>query len=169
MSPKFGVRRIRAGEGARLRSIRLRALQDSPGSFGAVSADEEPLPPEAWAEIAERSARSDDEALFIAASDAGWVGMARVRLQPGDTHRAYLFGLWVEPAARHAGVATALIGAIAGWSRSHGALALTLWVVVSNTDAIALYRRLGFERLPGQKSMRRDPSIIEFEMVRRLD
>lgn len=169
MSPRFRIRSVEAVEGPLLRSIRLRALQESPGSFGAVYADEEPLPPEAWSEIAERTARGESDTTFVGTTDSGWVGMVRARLEPGDEPAAYVYGLWVEPASRREGVGTALIEAVTAWARSRGAKLLTLWVAVANADAVALYRRLGFEQVGPPKSFRRDASIIEIKMARRLD
>jgi ribosomal protein S18 acetylase RimI-like enzyme len=158
------LRQIRAFEWALVREIRLRALADSPDAFGRCLADELSMPDQAWIERAERGALGLDTATFIAETDAVWVGLATVRLaQDADAH-ADLFGLWVDPSARAAGVGLALMQTVIDWARRHGARMLALLVVASNAAAIHLYRRVGFEETGKSMPMPRDPSLIEIEM-----
>jgi len=48
------VRRIRAGEGERLRAIRLQALLDTPSAFAMPHQEEARLPAADWEAAAER-------------------------------------------------------------------------------------------------------------------
>ena len=51
----------------------------------------------------------------------------------------------VRPDRRRRGLATVLVSALAGWARRGGATATYLQVADSNTGALELYTRLGFE------------------------
>jgi len=162
------VRAVQAGEGERLRDIRLRALLDSPDAFGSTRARELEFPAGVWEERAARSGRSEEDVTFVADDDRTWVGMATGDLEANDPSRAGLYGLWVEPGARRSGVGLALTDAVAEWARSRGAEWLLLLVVESNAAAIGLYHRAGFTETGRIMPLPRDPSVVEIEMVRPL-
>lgn len=66
--------------------------------------------------------------------------------------RAPLFNIHdmhVTPAARNAGLCTAMVHALAEIGREHGHSKITLEVAATNAGAIRLYRRLGFDGLEG--------------------
>ncbi|MDI1462925.1 GNAT family N-acetyltransferase [Catellatospora sp. KI3] len=123
------------------RELRLAALAEAPGVFGSTLAD--------WSGAGDRAdrwrARLELAASYnlIAHLDGVPVGMASgvPGEQPGHTE---LISMWVAPAGRGRGVAAALIGAVAAWSRTQGVPELRLMVVVDNAAAIGLYRRCGF-------------------------
>jgi ribosomal protein S18 acetylase RimI-like enzyme len=62
---------------------------------------------------------------------------------------AAIFCMATHPALRRRGVARAVLGALAAWSRGHGADGLHLQVEVDNAPARALYASLGFTRSHG--------------------
>ena len=81
---------------------------------------------------------------------AGFVNVARGQW-PKNEHVAEL-GMSCLPECRGVGLGTALLVTAIEWARSIGAQKLTLEVFSTNTPAIGLYRKLGFEeegRLPG--------------------
>ncbi|TFD85845.1 GNAT family N-acetyltransferase [Cryobacterium lactosi] len=61
-----------------------------------------------------------------------------------QSDRAELISLWVDPAVRSRGVATALITAIARWAAGTGAATLGLSVMAGNVPARRTYERNGF-------------------------
>jgi len=65
---------------------------------------------------------------------------------PSKDHasRAELISMWVDPAFRSRGVATALVTAIARWGASTGAATLALSVMADNLAARRTYERNGF-------------------------
>jgi ribosomal protein S18 acetylase RimI-like enzyme len=168
MSARVSVRKIRGDEGPLLRDVRLRALADSPDAFGSTYADELSLTEAAWTERAEHSARDDDRVTFIAEGLGRVVGMVMARLDPEVAGRAGVFGLWVEPVARSAGTGQALMSAVAEWAAERGATVLTLWVVQSNTEALALYGRIGFRRTDERMAMPGRTSLVEVRMEKAL-
>jgi ribosomal protein S18 acetylase RimI-like enzyme len=158
------IRPIRAAEWPRVREIRLRALEDSPNSFGSTLAREQSFSDRVWAERAEQWATGLPATALVAETGSGWVGIVMSRLKQEDATRAGLYGLWVDPAWRAGGVGRALTHAVIDWARASGARALTLDVVTSNAAAIQLYRRAGFRETGQRLAMPRNPSLIEIEM-----
>lgn len=63
-------------------------------------------------------------------------------------HGASLWSLAVDPQCSRPGVGEALVRALATHFREHGRTYLDLSVMYDNAQAIALYEKLGFERVP---------------------
>lgn len=78
-------------------------------------------------------------------SSAAAVGRAAVTTAPDGRCWVGLTSLWVSPEHRRNGLGTLMCGELVRWGRSHGATHAYLQVAVDNTEAVALYRDLGFE------------------------
>lgn len=76
------------------------------------------------------------------------LGYSLLSMAVGEAH---VLNLCVAPPYRRQGVATMLLGHMAGIARRERADKLSLEVRPSNTAALALYRRLGFERIGCRK------------------
>ena len=165
MTPR--IRRIRAHEAAPLRALRLHALADAPLAYSSTLAREQDYPDEVWRERAVGSSEGCDRATFIAEDGARWVGMATGLARPDDPEgaAASLVSMFVDRAARRAGVGAALVQAVSGWARSCGAQRLSLWVTVGNDPAVALYRHCGFRSTGVTKPLPHAPTHVECEMV----
>jgi len=82
-----------------------------------------------------------------------------------DHHRAFddpehgssLWCLAVDPAARHPGVGNMLVRRLAEYFQARGAAYLDLSVLHDNTQAIALYEKIGFRRVPIFAVKRKNP------------
>jgi GNAT-family acetyltransferase (TIGR03103 family) len=76
----------------------------------------------------------------------------------GDPDRgSSLWCLAVDPQTRHSGVGEALVRALAEVFKERGNLTLDLSVLHDNDQAIQLYEKLGFERLPVYTLKRKNP------------
>ncbi|MDH7490566.1 MAG: GNAT family N-acetyltransferase [Anaerolineae bacterium] len=128
-----------------------------------------------WAADAAESGRgaqavaADD---FLA-GDGFWVLLARVddepagvahvcRIPKADARRGFLFvdELFVHPAHRRKGVATALLDRVAAMGRELGLAGVRLLVRPENAAARALYMKAGFQEYPTilcQREVRRSP------------
>lgn len=136
------LRTMSADDWRAWRSVRLAALTDAPGAFVSRLHEWADAPEERW-----RQRLSLPGAIDLLAFDADRnapVGMATGVPDEGNDSRAELISLWVEPAVRGRGVATALITAIARWAASTGAATLTLTVMPDNFPARRTYERNGF-------------------------
>jgi len=165
------VRRIRADEGLQLRVMRLRALADTPTAFGSTLAQEEKFPERVWHERAEGGAVGADRVTFVAEQEGQWIGiatgLARDPDEPNDPP-PMLVGMFVAPEARRCGVGVSLVDAVVRWAHERRASSLSLWVTSTNSPAIALYDKCGFQRTEETKPVAHFPSLTEFRMVRDL-
>src|SRR5262245_28075403 len=134
------VRRIRAGEGLRLRDLRLHALASAPLAFGSNLAREQAFPDSAWHERAAEGASGPDRATFIAEDAGRWVGLATgvARHPEGPAHSPMLIGMFVDSTQRGRGVGAALVETVVEWARTIAAPQLYLWATATNRPAIAL-------------------------------
>jgi GNAT superfamily N-acetyltransferase len=154
------VRRLRPGEWARLREIRLRALADAPDAFGSTLEAEAGRDDDAWQDWASRK----DRVVVVAEQDGRFVGMAsggRGRIAAGT---AGLYAMWVEPAARGSGVAARIVAAVEAWAREAGYGAIGLGVTTTNPRAVRFYERLGYVDT-GERHRLRDGSDLMIEMM----
>ncbi len=150
------VRRVRAGEGARVRELRLRAVSDPAASIAFLTTFEQELERDQafWDERAAGGADGDSAAMFVAESGDDWIGTCTVLVRrAGDldhtgrrstADRADVVGVYVDPAHRGSGAIDALLDAAARWCAARGFETLSLDVHVDNARAQAVYRRAGF-------------------------
>lgn len=124
------------------RSVRLTALSDAPDAFGSSLHEWADAPEVRW-----RERLSIPGAIDLLAFDAGGnVPGGMVTGTPDQDHasRAELISMWVAPAVRGRGVASALITAVSRWAVGTGAATLALSVLPDNVAARRTYERNGF-------------------------
>jgi RimJ/RimL family protein N-acetyltransferase len=133
------IRRLAASEGAAYREIRLEALRLNPEAFGSTFEAESARP------LAHFSERVASCPVFGAFCDAEIVGMAGFLGREGakDAHKGYLWGMYVQPRVRNAGVGRKLAEAVIDYARQHVEI-LQLNAVSENEAARRLYASLGF-------------------------
>lgn len=130
---------LTAGDGPRLRSIRLRALRDAPDAFGATLEEASALAMETW------STQVVELPTFVAVKDDNDVGLVRCARDQSRIDTAWLISMWVAPDVRRTGVGAALVDLVIEWARTNGISRLLLDVADLNAPAIALYERKGFK------------------------
>lgn len=111
-------------------------------------------PEEGWPRRRERyrEALEDGAVLFVADGAEGALGFALARPRAAPENLAIGRLLEVEtvavlPAARGAGIGTALMEAVEGWARERGIEHLAVTVRSANDGARRLYERRGFRSL----------------------
>lgn len=139
MSTDVEIRRLRAGEGAAFRALRLEALTLDASSF-AADAGVEAAKPLDWFE-----ARLAD-GVFGAFAGGELVGMAGYSrdANPKQAHKARLFGMYLRADQRGRGLAGKLVAAVIDHARAEGAEILLLASNATNKAAIRLYELAGF-------------------------
>lgn len=162
------LRRIRDGEAARLRELRLRALREAPAAFAETFEDARDRPTERWAEWTRAGATAETDVTVVAVDGERWIGMVVARLLADMRDSAWLAGLWVDPTVRRAGVGSGLIEAVAAWARERGADTLDLSVTVGNDAAAALYANAGFVETGRRRPLPADPTRTEVFLSRQL-
>jgi ribosomal protein S18 acetylase RimI-like enzyme len=128
-----------AADVALYRDIRLEALKDSSEAFGSAF-EVENAQPLSW-----HSDRLGNSTVLGAFRDTTLVAIAGFAIQQGRkrAHKGLLWGMYVRPPARKAGIGRRLVEAICDLARQHVEL-IQLTVVQDNTPARDLYASLGF-------------------------
>ena len=133
------IRRLAPSEGAAYREIRLEALRLNPEAFGSTYEAESVRP---LAHFSERVASCPVFGAFSGVEIVGMVGFLG-REGAKDAHKGYLWGMYVQPGARNAGVGRKLAEAVIDYARQNVEI-LQLNVVSENEAARQLYASLGF-------------------------
>lgn len=141
------IRAATVDDAVPLRALRLEALAAQPEAFSADYDQSEAEPAGAWAERIRRNEAEDEGVICIAAAGDGLLGMTGIYRgnRPKTRHSGSIWGVYVTPAWRGMGIAEALLEACIDWARQRGVTVAKLGVVTTNTPAIRLYARCGFQ------------------------
>jgi ribosomal protein S18 acetylase RimI-like enzyme len=149
------------------REVRLRALQDSPGTFSSTYAGESKLTEADWLE---RTRRWNGETGigFLAVDEGAGYGIVGCFLEPAPRTQyltvAHLVSMWTAPTHRRLRVGEKLMNSAIDWARNRGATTLRLMVTSNNESAFRFYERMGFTRTGRTEPYPNDPNVIEHEM-----
>jgi GNAT superfamily N-acetyltransferase len=156
---EIAVRVLDESEWSLYREARLRALEESPGSFAASLVDEAERDEQFWRDRMIRSSR-------LLAERGTTIGIASVGPYATDPTSAELYGLYVMPDARSIGVASRLVDAAIALATERGYRRLYYWVGTDNARAIGFGKNVGFRttghRRPARPS---DLDLGEQEMA----
>nr|WP_312231465.1 GNAT family N-acetyltransferase [Pseudomonas sp.] len=141
-----------------LKQIRLAALQDTPTAFG-VSYQTAAADSDAQWQV---RAAGERTWFWLAFDDDRPVGLVGAGFR--DPARYELIAMWVEPAARGAGVADALVAAVKARAVELGLEALYLEVAPENTRAVQFYQRHGFVFMDEWEPIDSHPHILAQSM-----
>jgi GNAT superfamily N-acetyltransferase len=148
------------------KTVRLRALQDTPYAFGSTYARESQFTDEEWQQ---RTANlSTPRSIGYLAHEDDYCGIALSFLKEQNPQQAELISMWVAPEQRGTGTGRLLIETIEFWALSREAHTLCLMVTEINQPAIAFYQRLGFTKTGRTQPYPNDPALIEYEMSKPL-
>ena len=138
--PQVQIRLLMTADARLYREIRLEALKLSPEAFGSTFEHERS---QSLVHFEDALTKSDVFGAFDETDNL--VGVAGYRTQGGakQAHKGLLWGTYVRPIARGAGVAKHLVKAILSHARERVEL-LQLAVVSENETARRLYRNFGF-------------------------
>lgn len=161
------VRVFAPGEWPTYRTLRLRALADSPDAFGSTLADEAGRPDEHWAARLANGVASALELPLVAELEGEPAGLVWARVDPAE-RAAHLYQMWVAPEHRARGAGERLLEAAVAWARASGARALLLCVTCGDTSATRLYARAGFEPDGAPQPLRPGSSVLAQPMRLRL-
>ncbi|MFF7633122.1 GNAT family N-acetyltransferase [Kitasatospora sp. NPDC008050] len=158
----YTIKTVRHEDWRKAKEIRLAALRDPIAHLAFLETLEQAVarPDDVWQGRAEASAEGTSLRQFVAEGQGGeWLGTMTARVElPGDetvfgeaakAPQTHVVGVFVQPAARGAGLAEQLFSAALQWSWSLEEPRIErvrLHVHEDNPRAEALYRKVGFER-----------------------
>jgi ribosomal protein S18 acetylase RimI-like enzyme len=165
-----GIRPLAPHDWQAFRALRLAAIAESPLAIWPIHAEEAGRSAD---EIRARIAHTPHGAVLGAFDGPDLVGIAGVRREAlvQVAHKAQLWGVFVQPAARRHGLGRALVQAACTHARAGGALQVHLGVHAGNVRAVALYAGLGFVEYGREPRTLRVGATFHDEllMVLRLD
>ena len=135
----IAVRRLSPADAALFREVRLEALRREPDAFASTFEDE------SGRDLSFFANRLTESAVFAAFRETELLGIAGFFVQHGPKHRhkGTLWGMYVRPEGRGAGVGARLVEAVIEHARDRVEL-IQLCVISENLAARRLYARLGF-------------------------
>jgi GNAT superfamily N-acetyltransferase len=155
---QFSVRRAVIGDEEVLRTVRLRALSDSPGAFSSTYERELARTTEDWRRWLA------PPATFLLEADGEACGMVAGLRDAEDSSVVHLMAMWVHTDHRGTGAADALVSSVKAWAAEVGATQVRLKVVEGNERARRCYERAGF-RATGRQGVLEKNGNVEIEMA----
>lgn len=137
------IKRLCADDAAAYRTVRLDGLQKDPTAFNS-SWEEESAQPVTW--FANRLENHVVLGGWLDKSTLLGVAGLFIPLPAKLRHKGSVAGVYVRPEFRGAGLAQALLSQLIDYARSRQLNTLWLTVEASNTAALELYKKLGFEQ-----------------------
>ncbi|HSQ28108.1 MAG TPA: GNAT family N-acetyltransferase [Anaerolineales bacterium] len=126
------------------RELRLEALQNNPVAFSSDFSANAEQPDQFWLERIQKL--GDEGTIFFVEHDNSLLGMCGI--QKGYSiktrHSGLIWGVFVKPAWRGAGIAQHLIEACINWAKNHEVTVVKLGVAATNISAIRCYASCGF-------------------------
>jgi ribosomal protein S18 acetylase RimI-like enzyme len=142
------IRPLDASDARAFWALRLRGFEESPASFNTAPDEWRAYPFSDVERMLRGETGTPSDVVFGAFDPAlcGHVGLRR-EARRKRAHKATLWGLYVAPEVRGRGIGLLLIEALLARARSTpGLTVIELTVMAANTQAVALYRGLEFQR-----------------------
>jgi ribosomal protein S18 acetylase RimI-like enzyme len=162
------IRRVEPKDWKHLKEVRLRALQDSPQSFGSSYEKESLFNDATWQSRASSAGQLIGATWFGMRADQSAsspaVGLVKLWETDVPTDGVDLVSMWVDPVFRGTGLANALVVTAIAEARQHQKTFVTLWVTQQNEPAIRLYSSIGFLPTGEVDSLPSNPCIGELRM-----
>ncbi len=147
------------------REVRLKALKDSPDSFGQKYEEEIVKPLHYWQDLVDKVSPSSKNVAFLLFDTNKPIGI--IFGFDKESQKGSFGGMWIDPDYRKQGLASKLVEKILDWAKGRGLKKMKLWNVDGNEAAEKLYRKYGFQPTGKQKPLESNPKfrISEFELI----
>jgi GNAT superfamily N-acetyltransferase len=149
------------------KTVRLRALQDTPTAFGSTYAKESALSDSDWLSRVD-TWNGPGGVCYLGMDEGAACGIIAGYCDKNNPQRAWVASMWVAPTYRRTGLGTMLMNAVKSWAHSLGAAELCLMVTSNNPSAMRFYERCGYSFTGTTGPYQNDPALWEYEMVQHL-
>jgi ribosomal protein S18 acetylase RimI-like enzyme len=146
------------------KSVRLRALQDTPTAFGSTYAKESALSQNDWVKRVD-TWNGPSGVCYLGIDNDEPCGIIAGYFDENDPRRAWVASMWVAATHRRTGLGTMLMDAVKSWAASREAAELYLMVTSNNAPAMRFYERCGFKFTGTTGPYANDPALFEHEMA----
>jgi len=137
----ISVKRIKSGEAALFKKLRLQALKESPDAFGSSYEETAQHSAESWVDQVDASAQGTDRATFIAFQNDLPAGLAALYSMESEPEMGELLQVWVDPEQRRTGVARRLMEAVFEWAAGNQFKTIVAGIMNGNDRAINFYEK----------------------------
>jgi ribosomal protein S18 acetylase RimI-like enzyme len=158
------IRTLKPNEASLHREIRLRALQDSPDSFGETYAVAAAKPFSDWEALTRSVTDPKLHVMFLACQDEAVLGSVYGLIDRNRTNAGRVGSLWVDAAYRQRGIGRSLLQSVITWAQQREMTYLSLWSPAQNPIAIKLYEKFGFCATGEQKPLPINSAVVIIRM-----
>lgn len=158
------IRKLKPDEIKLHRDLALRALRDSPDSFGETVEEAQAQPWSYWEQLTQSVTASNRHVMFLACEGEEVCGKTYGLLDSDRSDTGRIGEMWVDPSWRHRGIGWSLLQAVFDWARRRELSRLALWVPADNPVALSLYRRAGFEETGRRRPLPSNSNLQIIEM-----
>lgn len=135
---------LKAHEAELCKTLRLRALKDSPFAFSQTWEETIGLDDEYWSLITQSMVEPNKQRMFIARDEHEYIASLYALLDANDKAAGRIGGMWVDSCKRGKGVGRKLFLSVKSWAESLALKRIKLWVEDTDDSARLFYARLGF-------------------------
>jgi ribosomal protein S18 acetylase RimI-like enzyme len=163
------VRALSSDDWPLLRSLRLRALQESPNAFGETYREASQRAEVDWQRITMAIVENGNERSFLAFDGSVPCGLTYCRRLEEPAETVQVGAMWVDPSHRRQHFGQAMLNAAMNWAREMEAERVQLWVTEGNEPAINFYQTAGFRDSGERGTLREGSSMTTWLMVCELE
>lgn len=163
----FSIRPIRVDEWRLWRSLRMRAVEESPDAFRSTLALESAEADEWWVDLIKQAAVHPQALLLVAEVAGDPVAMLFGRLDE-ETQLLDIGSVWVDPEMRRLGIGHRLVDAAMTWALGRNAVGAELWVTPSNEAAQRLFEQFGFTPTDDSEPLRNGSALQVIKMAAQI-
>jgi ribosomal protein S18 acetylase RimI-like enzyme len=160
VSKLLTIRKITADDWKLYKQIRLKALTESPDSFGSTFDKEAAFSDEQWKARLSKTAEVPQKITLVAFSVTKPLGLASGIILQSEDQIAQVNQIWVASDFRLMGVGQELLRGIVYWASTLNQKSLVLSVTADNAEAISLYEKFGFITVRHAMSLPSDSHLL---------
>jgi ribosomal protein S18 acetylase RimI-like enzyme len=147
------------------KTVRLRALKDTPSAFGRTHAEESQFSDAEWRKRITMWNSGTHSVCYIARDGHTPCGIIACYLDDHHPPRPNVASMWVAPSHRRSGLGTRLLNHVQRWALDLANPQLRLMVTSGNAAAIRFYQRYGFVLTGTIEPYPPNPKLHQCEMI----
>ena len=152
----------------KIAALRIRSLLTDPDAFGELHSTATRRSQSDWEEWLAERGNGVDRKLFVLLHEERYVGMCGAGIGRDTRQSGFIWGVYLEPESRGHGGAERLLHAAHDWLMGRGIERVDAKVAAPNDIAVKFYRRIGYDVLGQDGTLRASSSIPVYGITRNL-